>query len=765
MEQIQQSTNAPKVEVKADPGSTSLAPIDPAAMQETGSYPDALTAACAPKFTPEEMALLQKAIAFAKEAHAGQKRESGEPYYIHPEQVAIMLCDMGMDSRTIIAGLLHDVIEDGKDIDVQKLTSLFGADIAEMVDGVSKLTQTGNRELITREEAQAENLRKMFLAIAKDVRVVIIKLADRLHNMRTLEYCSPEKRARKAKETLEVYAPLAHRFGMGAIKCELEDLSFMYLWPEEYKKLKSAIAPQQEDHMRTLNTVITTIQEQLKEAGIEASVNGRPKHLYSIYKKLVKQNKELAEIYDLIAVRVIVNTVKDCYAALGLIHSLWKPMPGRFKDYIAMPKTNMYRSIHTTLFSGEGNGMPFEVQIRTPEMHRAAEYGIAAHWMYKEGRGSQDDLDSKLAWLREALEMENYSDTTREFVENIRKDFFSDYVYVLTPQGRIIDLVTGSTPLDFAYRIHSNVGNQTQHAKVNGAIVRLDYKLKNNDVVEIITSPNASPSRDWLKIVKTQQAKAKIRQWFKRANRAENVQRGKEMITESLKRQGYTFAEAAKSEYFAELLKRFNMNEPEDIYAAVGYGGITTGQVTHKLLEQARKERREAALQAKLETMGSGADSKAQDKPGHNAGVIIEGDADMAVRFARCCSPLPGDDILGYVTRGRGVSIHRKDCPNIGDLMMDPDRIVEAHWASDARNSYTASIQIEGQERTGLLMEISQVLANMNISISTMSAKTDKNDIVWIQLSFDVVSAEQLDNILKSMRKIRGVNRVYRINV
>ena len=765
MEQIQQSTNAPKVEVKADPGSTSLAPVAPAAMQETGPYPDALTAACAPKFTPEEMALLQKAIAFAKEAHAGQKRESGEPYYIHPEQVAIMLCDMGMDSRTIIAGLLHDVIEDGKDIDVQKLTSLFGADIAEMVDGVSKLTQTGNRELITREEAQAENLRKMFLAIAKDVRVVIIKLADRLHNMRTLEYCSPEKRARKAKETLEVYAPLAHRFGMGAIKCELEDLSFMYLWPEEYKKLKSAIAPQQEDHMRTLNTVITTIQEQLKEAGIEASVNGRPKHLYSIYKKLVKQNKELAEIYDLIAVRVIVNTVKDCYAALGLIHSLWKPMPGRFKDYIAMPKTNMYRSIHTTLFSGEGNGMPFEVQIRTPEMHRAAEYGIAAHWMYKEGRGSQDDLDSKLAWLREALEMENYSDTTREFVENIRKDFFSDYVYVLTPQGRIIDLVTGSTPLDFAYRIHSNVGNQTQHAKVNGAIVRLDYKLKNNDVVEIITSPNASPSRDWLKIVKTQQAKAKIRQWFKRANRAENVQRGKEMITESLKRQGYTFAEAAKSEYFAELLKRFNMNEPEDIYAAVGYGGITTGQVTHKLLEQARKERREAALQAKLETMGSGADSKAQDKPGHNAGVIIEGDADMAVRFARCCSPLPGDDILGYVTRGRGVSIHRKDCPNIGDLMMDPDRIVEAHWASDARNSYTASIQIEGQERTGLLMEISQVLANMNISISTMSAKTDKNDIVWIQLSFDVVSAEQLDNILKSMRKIRGVNRVYRINV
>ena len=731
---------------------------------EQGDGQDALIKACAPKFTPGEMELLQKAIDFAKQTHADQKRESGEPYYIHPEQVAIMLSEMGMDSHTVIAGLLHDVIEDGKDVDAQKLANLFGKDIAEMVDGVTKLTKTGNRELVTREEAQAENLRKMFLAIAKDVRVVIIKLADRLHNMRTLEYCCEEKRIRKAKETLEVYAPLAHRFGMGAIKCELEDLCFMYIWPEEYRKLKSAIAPQQAEHMRTLNTVIATVEEQLAASGIEAQVSGRSKHLYSIYKKLVKQNKELEEIYDLIAVRVIVNTVKDCYAALGLIHSLWRPVPGRFKDYIAMPKTNMYRSIHTTLFSGEGSGMPFEVQIRTHEMHRAAEYGIAAHWMYKEGRGSQDDLDSKLAWLREALEMENYSDTTREFVENIRKDFFSDYVYVLTPQGRIIDLVTGSTPLDFAYRIHSNVGNQTQHAKVNGAIVRLDYKLKNNDVVEIITSPNASPSRDWLKIVKTQQAKAKIRQWFKKANRAENVQRGKEMIAESLKRQGYTFAEAAKSEYFAELLKRFNMNEPEDIYAAVGYGGVTTGQVTHKLLEQVRKERREAALRERLENMEAG-DGRAPEKSSHNAGVIVQGNADMAVRFARCCSPLPGDDILGYVTRGRGVSIHRKDCPNIGDLMLDPDRIVEARWAGDAKSSYTASIQVEGQERTGLLMEVSQVLANMNISIVTMSAKTDKNDIVWVQLSFDVVSAEQLDNILKSIGKIRGVNRVYRINV
>ncbi|MDR0840373.1 MAG: bifunctional (p)ppGpp synthetase/guanosine-3',5'-bis(diphosphate) 3'-pyrophosphohydrolase [Christensenellaceae bacterium] len=747
------------------PGNETSIPKEEAARQPIRG--GALAAACAPKFTAEEMALLYKAIDFAQAVHEGQKRESGEDYYIHPEQVAIMLFEMGMDSRTVIAGLLHDVIEDGKNITAEKLTSLFGEDIANMVDGVTKLTQTGNSDFFTKEEVQAENLRKMFLAIAKDVRVVIIKLTDRLHNMRTLEYCSEEKRVRKAKETLDVYAPLAHRFGMGAMKCELEDLCFMYIWPEEFKKLKTEIGPQQEEHMHTLNAVISGIEEMLKANGIDASVSGRPKHLYSIYKKLVRQNKRLDEIYDLIAVRVIVNTESDCYAALGLIHSCWRPVPGRFKDYIAMPKPNMYSSIHTTLFSSEGSGMPFEVQIRTHEMHRAAEFGIAAHWMYKEGRVTQDDLDNKLAWLREALEMENYSDTTREFVENIQKDFFSDYVYVLTPQGRIIDLVTGSTPLDFAYRIHSNIGNQTQHAKVNGAIVRLDYKLKNNDVVEIITSPNASPRRDWLKIVKTQQAKAKIRQWFKKANRTENIQRGKEMIAESLKRQGYSFNEAAKNEYFADLLKRFNMAEPEDIYAAVGYGGIGSNQVAHKLMEQAKKERRETVLAEKLSALETG-DAKPQPSPTRaeqGNGIIIKGDANMVVRFARCCSPLPGDDILGYITRGRGVSIHRRDCPNIDDLLLDPERIIEAEWAHNAKSSYTATIQVEAHERTGLLMEISQVLANMNISITTMSAKTDKNDIVWTQLSFDVVSADQLDNIIKSIRKIHLVTRVYRVNV
>jgi guanosine-3',5'-bis(diphosphate) 3'-pyrophosphohydrolase len=635
-----------------------------------------------------------------------------------------------------------------------------------MVDGVTKLTKTGKNEMISREDIQAESFRKMFLAIANDIRVVIIKLNDRLHNMRTLQYCSEEKQIRKARETLDIYAPLAHRFGMGAMKCELEDLCMKYLWPEEYKKLEQAMIPYQEERMRTLNKAMEEIEKALKEAGIEATLSGRPKHFYSIYKKTVRQQKTIDEIYDLIAIRVIVNTVNDCYATLGIIHSLWKPMPGRFKDYIAMPKTNMYRSLHTTLFSNDGMGMPFEVQIRTPEMHKAAEYGIAAHWMYKEGRSNPDDLDSKLAWLREALSLEADSNTTREFIENIRKDFFGDYVYVLTPQGKIIDLVTGSTPIDFAYRIHSNVGNHVQHAKVNGALVRLDYKLKNNDVVEIITSPNAAPSYDWLKIAKTQQAKAKIRTWFKKANREENIQRGKDMLSEALKRQGAQLSDfTSKKEYFEDILKKFNMSDLDDVYASIGYGGITTGQVTNKLLEQAKKEAKAAAAAERLERLEEEQQGRPENR-GNGKGVIVEGDTGMVVRFARCCTPLPGDDIIGYVTRGRGVSIHRKDCPNIGDLLMDPERVVRAEWANNAKSSYTATIQVVADERTGLLMDVSQVLAGMNISITAMTAKVDKanQSIIQIQLSFDVSSTEQLNNIIKSMRKVRSVKEVYRVN-
>jgi len=721
---------------------------------------------CAKTFSNEDMELLDKAIEFTKQTHSRQVRHSGEPYYIHPENVAIMLAEMGMDSHTVLAGLLHDVIEDGDGITVEMLTDMFGRNIAEMVDGVTKLTKTGKNDMISREDMQAENFRKMLLAIANDVRVVIIKLMDRLHNMRTLQYCSPEKQQRKARETLEVYAPLAHRFGMGATKCELEDLCMKYLWPEEYKKLEEAMVPYQEERMRTLRQAMDDIEKALKDAGIEgASLSGRPKHFYSIYKKTVRQQNSINEIYDLIAIRVIVDTVHDCYAALGVIHSLWKPMPGRFKDYIAMPKTNMYRSLHTTLFANDGMGMPFEVQIRTPEMHKAAEYGIAAHWMYKEGRTTQDDLDSKLAWLREALSMEADSNTTREFIENIRKDFFGDYVYVLTPQGKIIDLPVGSTPLDFAYRIHSNVGNHTQHAKVNGTLVKLDYKLKTNDVVEIITSPNATPSYDWQKIVKTQQARTKIRSWFKKANREENIQRGKDMLAESLRRQGGQLSDLNKKEYLEEILKRFNTNDIDDVYAAIGYGGVTTGQVTSRVMEMARREARAAAAAERLDKLGEEAPRQPQPAAG-SKGVIVEGDASMVVRFARCCTPLPGDSIIGYITRGRGVSIHRRDCPNIDDLLTDPERVVRAEWASNAKSSYTATIQIVAGERTGLLMDLSQVLAGMNISITAMNAKVDKNDAntIMVQLSFEVTSTDQLNNIIKTFRKVRTVKEVYRVN-
>lgn len=720
---------------------------------------DELINMCAAKYSPEEMEMLKKAIDFASEAHKGQRRESGEPYIMHPIAVAKMLFEMSMDENTVIAGLLHDTVEDNPNITVDIIRSEFGDDVANMVDGVTKLTKSGNAGLLSKEDRQAENLRKMFMAIANDVRVVIIKLADRLHNMRTLEYCDGEKRIRKAHETLEVYAPLAHRFGMGAIKCELEDLSFEYLYPEEAKKLKNAIEPQKRERMQLLEHAMSVIKEQLAAIGIEAEVSGRPKHLYSIYKKVVKQNVTVDKIYDLIAIRVIVHTVNDCYAALGVIHSIWPPMPGRFKDYIAMPKTNKYRSLHTTLFGD--NAMPFEVQIRTQEMHRAAEYGIAAHWMYKEGRTTQDDLDSKVAWLREALEYENLADTTREFVENIRKDFFSDFVFVLTPKGEIIDLPTGSTPVDFAYRIHTNVGNHTQHAKVNGAMVKLEYKLKNHDVVEIITSPQATPSRDWLSFVKTQQAKAKIRNWFKKANREENIQKGKEMLQEAMRRQSNQYSEAIKPEYFDELLQRYSMTDIDDIYAAIGYGGLTTRQIVHPLIEHAKRDRQE---QERLQAAADGSKSSDSKPSGSVHGIRVVGQENMAVRFAGCCTPLPGDEIIGYITRGRGVSVHRRDCENAEALLRDADRIIQVEWATDEKTKYPVNITILATERVGLLMSISQMLMNMNINLRSINANQDSDDIVTVKLTFDVNNAEHLESILKNLKKVDGVTNVFRTN-
>lgn len=725
---------------------------------------DRLHNLCAKKFTTDEMELLNKAIAFAKEVHAEQRRESGESYYIHPEAVALILFDMGMDANTIIAGLLHDTVEDGRDITIEQVASIFGKDISRMVDGVTKLTQSNLSQMLSKEDRQAENLRKMFLAIANDVRVVIIKLADRLHNMRTLGYCSAEKRIRKARETLDVYAPLAHRFGMGAIKVELEDLAFSYLRPEECRKLQSLIEVKQSERMALLKTAMRKIQLAMQDAGIEAEIGGRRKHIYSIYRKLNQKKLNLSEIYDLVAIRVIVNTVKDCYGALGIIHSLWKPFPGRFKDYIAMPKTNMYRSLHTTLFSNLG--MPFEVQIRTWEMHRTAEYGIAAHWMYKEGRTQQDDLDTKLEWLHQLIDYDSEANSTKEYVDNVRKDFFSDYVFVLTPQGTIIDLPLGSTPIDFAYRIHTKVGNHTHHAMVNGNLVKLDYKLKTHDVVEIVTSQQATPSRDWLNIVKTSQAKAKIRQWFKKENRDENILRGHEMLSEAAKRQGHKLADLIKPDYYQSILKRFTLNDLDDIYAAIGYGGMTTGQVLHRLLDSYRREQKEKELELKAAEGDENGATEAQKSFDTNGrAVIVKGESNMVLRFAQCCSPLPGEEIFGYITRGRGVSIHKKTCCNAPALLNDADRIIEVEWASEESATFPVTVHITATERAGLLMDISQALMNMNINLTYINAKANEaKSEVDVVLSFEVRSCAHLVSITKNLLKVESILSIKREN-
>lgn len=719
---------------------------------------DRLIALCEKKFAPEKVELLKKAAEFARETHQGQKRESLEPYYVHPEAVALILFDMEMDADTIIAGILHDTVEDGMDVTVEQIAAMFGKDIARMVDGVTKLTNTNLTQMLSREDRQAENLRKMFLAIANDIRVVIIKLADRLHNMRTLGYCSREKQIRKARETMDVYAPLADRFGMGAIKVELEDLSFGYLMPEECRRLQSLIEPKQEERMSLLKTAMHRIETALKEAGIKAEISGRRKHIYSIYRKLNIKKVSLNEIYDLVALRVIVDNVKDCYGALGIIHSLWRPFPGRFKDYIAMPKTNMYRSLHTTLFSDLG--MPFEVQIRTQEMHRMAEYGIAAHWMYKEGRSKQDDLDKKLEWLHQLVDYDSDASSSKEYIDNVRHDFFSDYVFVLTPNGEIFDLPIGSTPVDFAYRIHSNVGDHTQHAKVNGMPVKLDYKLKTHDVVEIKTSPQASPSRDWLNFVKTSQAKNRIKQWFKKANREENIARGRDMLSEAARRQGQKLSEITKPEFVSQMLARLNMNDYDDVLAAIGYGGLTTGQVLNKLMEEHRKARRESEM---LEKLNSAEDVQAKSFDADGRAVIVKGEANMVVRFAHCCSPLPGDKIFGYITRGRGVSIHSENCPNAPALKEDAERIIGVSWADENSTKFPVSVHILCSERPGLMADITMLLLNLNINMRKLNAKTtDDGRGVEVSMSFDVKNAEHLDNIQKSLMKIDGVNEVTR---
>ncbi len=712
------------------------------------------------RYSPEQTELFKRAVDFAYQTHSTQLRESGEPYIIHPIEVARLVMDMGMDAASVTAAVLHDAVEDGDNITVADIEAKFGPEVAKLVDGVTKLTKSGQQTYITKKQEQSENLRKLFLAIAADVRVVIIKLADRLHNMRTLAYCNPYKRMRKAKETLEVYAPLAHRFGMGAIKGEMEDLSFMYLMPEEYADISRQFREKQAERQETLDNAKKIIGEELAAANIEATISGRPKHLYSVYRKMQRQNSSISEIYDLIAIRVIVDSVNDCYAALGVIHANWKPLPGRFKDYIATPKPNMYRSLHTTLLAP--NGIPFEVQIRTKEMHKTAEYGIAAHWMYKEGRNVQSLLDKKTSWLRQVIEAKDTTEDSKEFVESIMKDFLGEYVFVLTPKGEIIDLPRGSTPLDFAYRIHTNIGHHTQGAKINGALVRLDYKLKTNDVVEIITSNSQpGPSLDWLKIVKTQAARNKIRQWFKKENREGNVARGREMLEDAAKRQNLVISDLIKPDYINPLIQRLNINGIDDIYAAIGFGGMSASQVLHKLTDLKKKDDKAAEIAEKIRK-GDADDTTKTHVPVN--GIIVKGDPGMAVRFGNCCNPVPGDPIIGYITRGRGVSVHRADCPNVSNLQNDLDRIIEVEWAINTKSAFNASLQIEGENRAGTLSAISAQISSLNVSIQSISGRPMPDDRYIIEMTFEVANTEQLNVIIRNLKKLKCVNNVYRMN-
>ena len=710
------------------------------------------------KFGIELGEKMREAVEFAERVHCNQRRDAGDAYVTHPMTVSIYLLKMGMDAPTVIAGVLHDTVEDGDGVKIEDIEALFGKEVASLVDGVTKLTKSGNQTYITKKQEQTENLRKLFLSIASDVRVVIIKLADRLHNMRTLAYCTPEKQARKAKETMEVYAPLADRFGMGVIRSELEDLSFAYLMPEEYRKLKEEVSVQQKERMEALSTAMEKMKVLLKEADIKGDISGRPKHLYSTYRKMQRNNYKLNELYDLIAIRIIVETVNDCYAALGVVHATWKPLPGRFKDYIAMPKPNMYRSLHTTVMSE--NSIPFEIQIRTREMHETAEYGIAAHWMYKDDKKIMTELDQKTSLIKQIIEADETTEDSKEFVENVLKDFLGEYVFVLTPQGEIIDLPVGSTPLDFAYRIHTNVGHHCQHARVNGNMVRLDYKLKTN-VVEIITSNSQiGPRRDWLNIVKTQSARNKIRQWFKRENREENVQRGREMLEETAKRHAQNLQTLLKPEYINEIIKRMTISSLEDLYATIGYGGISAGQVLHKLMDCHRKEMRLEEMNKKLEEAG-----KEPHKPTAHTirnGIYVHGDPGMAVFFANCCNPLPGDPIIGYITRGRGISVHRADCKNAENLLRDQERIIEVEWAEEENSTFSASIRVVVVDKAGSLMAVSKVLTNLNVNMTSLRSRIGDEGSAIFEMSFSVTGTEQLKIIIANLKKLPEVIDVYR---
>lgn len=728
------------------------------------------------KYHPSsDLTMVDKAYALARQAHGNQLRKSGEPYIIHPLCVAIILAELELDMESIVAGILHDVVEDTV-YSCEDITNMFNADVSLLVDGVTKLEKI---EYVSKEELQAENYRKMFLSMAKDIRVILIKIADRLHNMRTLKFMKPEKQREKAQETLDIYAPLADRLGISKIKTELEDLSLRYLEPDAYYDLADKIKRKQSEREEFVEKIVTEIKGKCDEAGIHCEVYGRPKHFFSIYKKMHNKNKTIDQIFDLFAVRILVDTVTDCYAALGVVHEIYKPIPNRFKDYISMPKANMYQSLHNTLIGPEGT--PFEVQIRTFEMHRTAEYGIAAHWKYKEGRTDtgQDAEEVKLSWLRQILEWQRDMSDNKEFMDTIKTDLdvFNENVYCFSPNGKVISLLEGSTPVDFAYAIHSAIGNTMISARVNGRIVNFDYKLKNGDRVEILTSQNSKgPSMDWLKFVKTSQARSKINQWYKKVNKEENIIKGRDLLEKEAKKKGYEIGILTTPDAVSSVLNRYSFRDWDAICAAVGHGGLKEGQVVNRLVEiylaeqkrhktadQLMKER-EDAIKAQMDANSAAPVTRQRGK----GGVYVHGVGDIEVRFSRCCTPVPGDEIVGFVTRGRGVSIHRTDCVNIINLSEEERaRLLEAEWNTGSgektSGSYGAEIRVFAPDRNGLTMDILKVLMDEGVPVQNVSARANKRNEAVVDLSMMITGREQLEIICKKILAVRGVENIERV--
>ena len=709
---------------------------------------------------------IEKAYEVAERLHDGQVRKSGEPYLIHPVNVAYILAELGMDEATIVGGLLHDVVED-TEYTREDLVGDFSEEIAVLVDGVTKL---GNIKYESKEEIQAENFRKMFLAMSKDIRVLVIKLADRLHNMRTLEFMRPEKRIEKATETLEIYAPLAARLGIFSIKFELEDLALKYLHPEEYDDLVVKIGQMKTKRETIINNVIQEIKEALDDMGLKYEIYGRAKHYYSIYKKMMIQHKDIDEIFDLIAVRIIVESVRDCYAVLGIVHTLWTPIPGRFKDYIAMPKPNMYQSIHTTVI-GE-NGDPFEIQIRTWEMHHVAEYGIAAHWKYKEGKtsGESSNDDIKLAWLRQSLELEKDSDDPKDFLENVKMDLFTSQVFVFTPQGKVLELPNGSTPLDFAFKIHSEIGYKCVGAKVSGKMVPIDYVLQNGDIVEIVTSSNSSgPSMDWLNIAKSSNARNKIRAYLKRENKNENIEKGRDLVEKYFKKRNLDVPTFMKDQYIRRAIKDAKFANPEEAWVQLSAGGSLVSKFANLLISYYEEDTKQELPKSNEEIIEElkvqeAKKTRAQKKSKDNPGIVVEGADNLMIELAKCCNPVPGDEIIGFITKGRGISVHRCDCTNIVSLPEEEKaRFIEVEWEDlKAGKSYEATINIIGSDRRGLLSDISKVCDNMDVNLSGVNARTGKDGAMNMTIQLEISSIQEMDRILRALRNIEGITNVYR---